>query len=65
MFIDHGLFSCSDKTLKYLRRSVARNIWGQGRFVKIRAQMFYSSERLNYIETLPRASLKNNNLYQK
>ena len=45
-------------------RRVARNFWGQGRFLKIRAQIHDSSERLNYMQTLPRTSLKNNYLYQ-
>ena len=45
-------------------RRVARNFWGQGRFLKIRAQIHDSSERLNYMQTLPRTSLKNNYPYQ-
>ena len=45
-------------------RCVARNFWGQGRFLKIRTQIHDSSERLNYIQTLLRTSLKNNYLYQ-
>ena len=45
-------------------RRVARNFWGQGRFLIIRAQILYSSEGLKYMQTLPSACLKNNYLYQ-
>ena len=45
-------------------RHVARDFWGQGRFLKIRAQIHDSSETLNYMQTLPRTSPKNNYLYQ-
>ena len=45
-------------------KGVARNFWGQGRFLKTRAQIHDSSERLNYKLILPRTSLKNNYLYQ-
>ena len=45
-------------------RCVSRDFWGQGRFLKIRAQILNRSERLNYMQTLPRASLKNNYPYQ-
>ena len=48
----------------YIIRRVARNFWGQGRFLKIRAQINDSSERLNYMQTLLCTSLKNNYLYQ-
>ena len=42
----------------------ARIFWGQGRFLKIKTQILNSSERLNYMQTLPRASLKHNYPYQ-
>ena len=45
-------------------RRVARNFWGQGRFLIIRTQILYSSEGLKYMQTLPSAFLKNNYLYQ-
>ena len=45
---------------EWFNRRVARNFWGQKRFLKIRGQILNSSERLNYMQTLQRASLKNN-----
>ena len=45
-------------------RCVVRNFRGQGRFLKVRAQILNSSEELIYMQTLPRASLKNNHPYQ-
>ena len=45
-------------------RRVARNFWGSGRFLQIRAQIHNSSERLNYMQTLQRPSFKNNYLFQ-
>ena len=45
-------------------RRVAMNFRMQGRFLKLRVQIHDSSERLNYMQTLRRTSLKNNYLYQ-
>ena len=45
-------------------RRVAMNFRMQGRFLKLRVQIHDSSERLNYMQTLRRISLKNNYLYQ-
>ena len=45
-------------------RCVARNLWGQETFLKIRAQIINSCKRLNYIQILQRASPKNNYLDQ-
>ena len=47
-----------------LLRRVASNFWEQGRCVKIRLQILNRCERLNYIQTLQRTSLKNNYLNQ-
>ena len=45
-------------------RCIARNFWGQGRFLLMRAQILNSSERLNDMQTLPSTCLKNKYLYQ-
>ena len=45
-------------------RFVARNLWGQETFLKIRAQIINSCKRLNYIQIPQRTSLKNNYLDQ-
>ena len=47
-----------------LLKRAARNFWEQGRCVKIMVQILNRCERLNYIQTLQRTSLKNNYLNQ-
>ena len=47
-----------------INRRVARNFWGPGRFLQIRAQIHNSSERLHYMQTLQHPSFKNNYLFQ-
>ena len=53
---------CRNKNLNF--RRVVKNFLGQGRFLKIRAQILNSSKSLNHMQKLTRACLKNNCLYQ-
>ena len=57
-------FISFQKSFLFLSRSVARNSLSHGMFLIIRAQILNSSERLNYMQTLPSAFLKNNYLHQ-